>query len=63
MQALKLKDYMEMKGHSLSSMARSIGRSRQIVTEWVNNGAYVEITRTGLKITISRIVHESQVKK
>lgn len=63
MEALKLKKYMEIKGLSLSGMARHIGRSRQIITEWVGNDATVELTEAGIKIHTLKVVHESQVKK
>jgi|TARA_R110000782_G_C14700510_1_gene402066 hypothetical protein len=63
MQALKLIEYMKMKKYTASELSRHLGRSRQVVKDWIKAGAYVEITDAGVKITTTKVVHETQVKK
>jgi hypothetical protein len=63
MQALKLIDYMIMNKLTKSALSRQLGRSRMVVGDWIKAGAYVEITDAGVKITTTKVVHETQVKK
>jgi hypothetical protein len=63
MQALKLIDYMIMNKLTKSALSRQLGRGRQVVGDWLKAGAYVEITDAGVKITTTKVVHETQVKK
>lgn len=63
MAALTLRLYLERSGIEVADFAKDIGRNRQIVHYWVNNGATVELTEAGLRIKTEKIVHETQVKK
>ncbi len=65
MERVKLIDYLEREEITQSDLSRMIGQSRQRVSNWVRDGATVELTPIGLRIRAKndRILHESQVAK
>ena len=72
MPALTLDRYIKEIKTTPSAFAKSIGRSHQIVYQWIQEGAHVDLTQAGIKIVIERqvhpkpkkhVVHETQVAK
>lgn len=60
---LTLAKYLEVTGKSQSDLSREIGHNRQTINHWVKSGAVVDFTDAGIKITLEKVVHESQVAK
>lgn len=63
MVALTLEKYLDLKTLTKAEFAKSIGRGRQNIANWIRDGATVEFTKIGIKIRTEKVVHESQVAK
>jgi len=63
MVGFKLKTYMDLRGYSVTKMAKVLGRSRQNIETWIARDAVVEILEDdNLKVMTMNVVHEPQVR-
>lgn len=63
--SVTLEEYMRIRGISRKALAKELGRSRQSIEQWLQNGAVVELLDNGKidKVKTNRTVfHQPQVK-
>ena len=63
---LTIREYIAQTGRSISSVARSMGVSRQTLYNWMDDGAVVDKTDNLGNIallTLSKVLYETQVAK